>query len=151
MVLQFPSLAALGQQKDLVDGLSYRDSTRNLYDSRHVQARGNPLVCILRHRAHIMGEQNTSVARSPVQDDLVRFSTESLITYPDDVHLRPTPPEALENVPVEVLIGEEDQHDSQGDLDKRANRRSRRPVGGFLDSFSLRTRPAICSRSATYA
>src|SRR5205807_10671148 len=94
---------------------------------------------MLRHRTHVVGQQDATFLCSPFQDGRIFLPRKADILCTHDIQGRLFSEYAAKDIVVKVLVNEEAELRGHGLATRRASKRSRTPCDGKRNSFSCWT------------
>ena len=104
--------ATLSEQKNLVDGLTYRQRLVHFKDASHRQSTGDSRLSELAHGCNIMGEQYASLGGCPLEHFaiIVPLLARQHILYSDDIESSLAAPYPAQDPVIEVLVDNKFDH-----------------------------------------
>lgn len=141
--------AALDDRQQVLEGGGDREPLRSDDDASDRIAARDVRVGSGRHGRGIVGEEDATLRRCPLQYSRLGNAGEPSILGPNQIDIGKSLSKRSDDVPVEILVrGETDQGPT---LPRRASSRARRPSAGKRRSASPRSAPTCACRCAKYS
>jgi hypothetical protein len=106
-ILAFIRRKAMNGEQDFVDGLADRHRVTDQKDTRHALASRYSGISETWNRSAIVGEENSALCCGPIENAGVRRGRQADVSHVQDPQARIAPGQAVQDVPVEVLIDQE--------------------------------------------
>jgi hypothetical protein len=97
-------------EEDIFDNVADGQVARSDEEARHRQSLLQAAFGVLYHCVRVMGEENSSFPRRPLEDLWITGPREACVLHPEKVHVRFPPQHTTYGPVVEVLVGRERDH-----------------------------------------